>query len=178
MVTPIEQEPTAAPSPWVVRWAGLVPAGGSVLDVAAGGGRHTRFFLRRGHPVTATDNDVTGLADLSGQPGVTVLQVNLEDGSPWPLPGRTFSGVVVTNYLWRPLLSVLIASIAPGGSLIYETFAAGNERFGKPSNPDFLLEPGELLEIVRGKFEVRGYEHGEVAEPRRAMRQRIAAVRL
>jgi SAM-dependent methyltransferase len=178
MVTPIGQEPTVAPSPWIVRWVGIVPTAGSVLDVAAGSGRHTRFFLARGHPVTAIDTDVTGLADLSGRPDATILQADLEDGSPWPLPGHTFAAVVVTNYLWRPLLPQLVACVAPGGAFIYETFAAGNERFGKPSNPDFLLKPGELLEAVRQQLEVRGYEQGEAAEPRRAMRQRIAAVRL
>ncbi|HYM30931.1 MAG TPA: class I SAM-dependent methyltransferase [Candidatus Cybelea sp.] len=175
MVAERDQHLVVAPSLWVVRWAHLVPPGGAVLDVAAGGGRHTRYFAGLGHPVLAIDRDVAALdRDLAG---VAALEADLEDGSPWPLPGRTFAAVIVTNYLWRPILPFVVASVAPGGALIYETFARGNERFGKPSNPAFLLEPGELLEAVRGQLTVRAYEHGEDDVPKRAMRQRIAAVR-
>lgn len=165
-----------AASGWIGRWAGLVPAGGAVLDLAAGSGRHGRLFAARGHPVTLLDRDVSGLADLSGQPGIDILEADIEAG-PWPLADRTFAGVVVTNYLWRPLLDRIVAAVAPGGALLYETFAVGNERFGRPRNPDFLLRPGELLDAVRGRLEVRAYEHGETADPP-AMRQKIAAVRL
>jgi SAM-dependent methyltransferase len=151
-----------------------------VLDLACGSGRHARLFLARGHPVTAVDIDVTGLADLEGRAGVELLRADLEN-APWPLEGRRFAGVVVANYLWRPLLPRIVASVAPldqgGGALIYETFAAGNERFGKPGNPDFLLRDGELLEAVRGRLAVVAYECLEVAEPRPARVQRIAAVR-
>jgi SAM-dependent methyltransferase len=164
------------PSAWVRRFADRIPAGGSVLDLAAGGGRHTRLLLGRGHPVVAIDRDVTGLADLQADPAVTVLAADLEDCRPWPLGERRFAGVVVTNYLHRPLLPAIVAAAAPGGCLIYETFATGNERFGKPSNPDFLLRPGELLEAVRGRMTVIAYENLEVSEPRPAMVQRIAAV--
>lgn len=164
------------PSAWIERFAGLAPAGGAILDVAAGGGRHARLFRRRGHPVVAVDIDLAGLADLADDPGVECLRHDLEDGSPWPLAGRVFAGVVVTNYLWRPVLPDIVASVAPGGALLYETFAAGNERFGKPGNPDFLLRPGELLEAVRGRLRVVAYEDIEVATPRPAMVQRIAAV--
>jgi SAM-dependent methyltransferase len=163
-------------SGWVRRFADRILAGGPVLDLAAGGGRHTRLFVTRGHPVVAVDRDVTGLADLQGNPAVTILAGDLENDRPWPLGDRRFAGVVVTNYLHRPLLPVIVAAVAPGGCLIYETFAAGNERFGKPSNPDFLLRPGELLEAVRGRLTVLAYENLEVAEPRPAVVQRIAAV--
>jgi SAM-dependent methyltransferase len=167
----------AEASAWVERFARLVPTGGPVLDLAAGGGRHTRLFLAAGHPVTAVDRDITGLADLASQPTAEITQADLEDGSLWPLGERRFAGVVVTNYLHRPLLPLLVAAVAPGGCLIYETFAAGNERFGKPTNPAFLLQPGELLEVVRGKLEVVAYENLQVAQPRPAVVQRIAAIK-
>ncbi len=164
------------PSAWVRRFADRIPASGPVLDLAAGGGRHTRFLLGRGHPALAVDRDVTGLADLQADPAVTIVASDLEDDRPWPLGERRFAGVVVTNYLHRPLLPAIVAAVAPGGCLIYETFAVGNERFGKPSNPDFLLRPGELLEAVRGRLTVLAYENLEVSEPRPAVVQRIAAV--
>ncbi|MCW5889132.1 MAG: methyltransferase domain-containing protein [bacterium] len=162
----------AAPSDWIVRFAPRVRSGGSVLDVAAGAGRHARLFLARGHAVTAIDRDV---ARLMPHPALRAIAADLEDGSPWPLPGARFDAVVVTSYLWRPLLPVLVDAVAPGGLLLYETFAVGNARFGKPSNPDFLLRPGELLEAVRGRLVVAAYEHGEVVSPRPAVVQRIAA---
>lgn len=162
-----------APSEWIVRFAPRVRAGGTVLDVAAGAGRHARLFLARGHAVTAIDRDVGRLAP---HPALRAIAADLEDGSPWPLAGERFDAVVVTNYLWRPLLPALVEAVAPGGLLLYETFAEGNARFGKPSNPDFLLRPGELLELVRGRLVVAAYEHGETPAPRPAVVQRIAAV--
>jgi SAM-dependent methyltransferase len=163
----------AAPSGWVVRFAPRVRPGGRMLDVAAGAGRHARLFLERGHPVTAIDRDVSR---LPSHPLLRAVAADLEDGSPWPLAGERFDAVVVTNYLWRPLLPAIVDAVAPGGLLVYETFAAGNERFGKPSHPDFLLQPGELLEAMRGRLVVAAYEHGEVSAPRPAVIQRIAAV--
>jgi SAM-dependent methyltransferase len=163
-------------SPWIHRFAGLVPAAGRVLDVACGGGRHTRFFLGRGHPVTAVDRDTSGVKDLQGDPGVEILEFDLEARAPWPFPGRTFEGVVVANYLWRAILPDIVAAVAPGGALIYETFARGQERFGHPHNPDFLLKPGELLEAVRGELRVVAYEDLILDDPPRAV-QHIAAVR-
>lgn len=166
-----------APSPWVVRFASLVPPGGIVLDVACGRGRHSRMFLRRGNRVLAVDKDTSGMAHLIGHPDLEVLEVDLEDGRPFPLAGRRFDGVVVTNYLFRPLLPALVEAVAPEGALIYETYARGHERFGPPTNPDFLLEPGELQEAVRGRLEVVAYEEGMIEEPRRALVQRICATR-
>jgi SAM-dependent methyltransferase len=163
------------PSPWIVQWAGLVAANATVLDVAAGGGRHTRFFADRGHTITAIDRDVSALV---ARPNVEVVQADLEDGSAWPLPGRVFGAVVVTNYLHRPLLPEVLDVLAPGGVLLYETFMEGNERFGRPSRPEFLLKDGELLELVRGRFSVVAYEARLVSEPKMAMIQRIAARKL
>ena len=158
-----------APSPWVVRWASLVTQG-TVLDVACGSGRHARLFLERGLKVVAVDRDPQDI------PGARFMQANLEDGSPWPLSGEEFEGVVVTNYLNRILFPAIQKSLKPGGVLIYETFMLGNERFGKPSNPAFLLRPGELLECFKG-LAVEGFEEGEVQTPKPAMIQRLCAVR-
>lgn len=163
------------PSRWVARFAPLVPAGGQVLDLAAGAGRHSRLFLQRGHPVLAIDRDLAALEAIEDE-RLTCLTADLE-AAPWPLAGRRFAGLVVTNYLHRPILPLLVEAVAEGGALLYETFAVGNEALGRPRNPDFLLRPGELLEAVRGRLEVVAYEHGEVAAPRPAVIQRIAAVR-
>ena len=169
-------EPASA---WVRRWSHLAPAGGSVLDVACGRGRHARWFHSLGHRVTALDRSAEALAaiGLPAERFETVL-ADIENG-PWPLAGRQFDAVVVTNYLWRPLLPTLLASLAPGGVLIYETFAAGNETVGKPSRPDFLLQPGELLQLCQSLRTV-AYEDGfETALAGTTARfvQRIAAVR-
>jgi SAM-dependent methyltransferase len=163
-----------SPSPWVLRWASQIRPGGMVLDVAAGAGRHARLLASLGFEVDAVDRDATLFNDLPS--GIRLLQADIE-GGPWPYAGRRFDGIVVTNYLHRPLLPLLVDSLEPGGMLIYETFARGNERFGKPSNPAFLLDPGELLEAVRGKLHVIAYEDLTVAEPKLAMVQRIAARR-
>jgi SAM-dependent methyltransferase len=152
-----------------------VPVAASVLDVAAGGGRHALFFAARGHKVTVVDRDTSALAI---QPDLEILQADLENGRPWPLPGRRFGALVVANYLHRPLMAVLLDSLEAGGVLLYETFMEGNERFGKPSNPNFLLKDGELLDLVRGKFSVVAYEARMISDPKMAMVQRIAARRL
>ena len=165
----------STPSPWVVRFAPMVASGGRVLDVACGSGRHARLFAALGHAVNAVDRDVSSVGELPAL--VQILQADIETG-PWPYAGQVFAGVVVTNYLYRPLMATLIASVAPGGVFIYETFAAGNEQYGRPSRPDFLLQPGELLETVRGQLQVWAYENTYVDLPKPAMVQRIAAVRL
>jgi SAM-dependent methyltransferase len=163
---------TEQASDWVQRWSHLVPYGATVLDVACGFGRHMRWFAQRGHPVTGVDSSAEAIASLQGL-GEAVC-ADIENG-PWPFQGRRFGGVVVTNYLWRALLPTLVAGVAPGGALIYETFAAGNETVGKPSRPDFLLRPGELLQACRG-LRIVAYEDGFVDSPARFV-QRIAAVR-
>ena len=164
----------------MLRFAGRVPEAGPVLDLACGMGRHTRLFLARGHPVTAIDRDLSGIADLTGAaggtPGLEALEADLEDGSPFPLAGRRFAGIVVTNYRYPPLFPALVAALSPGGVLIYETFGLGNERFGRPRNPAHLAKPGELLEVVRGHLRVVAYEDLIDEAPKPAARQRLCAV--
>jgi SAM-dependent methyltransferase len=165
------------PSEWVKRWIGLIAGGGEVLDLACGAGRHSRHLAALGYRVRAVDGDakaVDGLADASG---IEAQVVDLER-APWPFGQRRFAGIVVTNYLHRPLFEHLPAALAEDGVLIYETFAQGNERFGKPSNPDYLLRPGELLDVVRGRLRVIAYEDIQVQAPKPAMVQRICAVGL
>ena len=161
----------SAPSAWVARWAHLVAPGGTVLDVAAGSGRHSALFAARGHAVTAVDRDA---AALQGIGGVDTIVADLES-APWPLPGRSFDAVVVTNYLWRPRLPDVIAAVAAGGVLLYETFAAGNETVGRPFRPDFLLARGELLVAVAG-LRIVAFEDGFLTDPDRFV-QRVVAVR-
>ena len=164
-----------APSDWVCRYAPLIRAGGRVLDVACGGGRHARVLAGLGLRVEAVDRAAEVLGGLAGVAGVTVRVADLENG-PWPYAGEQFDGVIVTNYLHRPLYPRLLAALAPDGALIYETFAVGNERFSRPSNPAFLLKPGELLELARGRLHVIAYEDLYVEAPQPAMVQRICAV--
>ncbi len=168
------------PSAWIQRWAKLIAPSGKVLDLAAGTGRHANWLQAPGHEVTAIDRDKAALAQLSI--GVEAIEADLEDGSPgrvlWPLGARQFGGIVVANYLHRPLLPRLHAALGADGILIYETFGLGNERFGRPTNPDFLLRPGELLEFCRDFALVAlAYECVEIQEPRPAMVQRLAALK-
>jgi SAM-dependent methyltransferase len=166
------------PSAWITRFGAEVTPPGPVLDVACGGGRHARWFAARGCDVVAIDRDLTGIADLAGSAHVELVAADLEDGSPFPVLAAPFGAVVVTNYLWRPILDVLAALVGPGGWLLYETFAAGNERFGRPANPEHLLRRNELLDLARRHgLIVVAYEDVEVLEPRRAVVQRIAATR-
>jgi SAM-dependent methyltransferase len=158
------------PSAWVLRWASLVERG-PVLDVACGAGRHAIFFAERGFEVFAVDRD-----DQALPASIRFVRRNLEDGSPWPWPGKRFAAIVVTNYLHRPLLPVLAESLEDGGVLLYETFMAGNERYGKPSNPSFLLRPGELVEVFSGLTLV-AFEQGVAERPKKAVVQRLCAVR-
>ncbi len=159
-----------APSPWVQRWTPLIRRGGTVLDVACGSGRHLRSLSSQGFALTGVDRDEAALAPLRERGRIVVADI---ENGPWPLAGESFDAVIVTNYLWRPLLPVLVASVAEGGVLIYETFALGNETFGKPSNPAFLLRPGELLEACAA-LHVVAYEDGVLDAPLRRV-QRIAA---
>lgn len=166
--------PTAA-SPWVVRWLDRVPAGSEVLDLACGGGRHTAAALGRGMHVTAVDRDVQLLAALPTQ--AERIEADLEQGT-WPLGERRFDVIIVANYLHRPLFGAIAAGLRPGGVLIYETFAIGNERYGKPSNPNFLLAPGELHAAFASVLHILAFEDGFAAGPRSARLQRIAALRM
>lgn len=167
----------SGPSPWILRFSPLVPADGTVLDLACGGGRHGRLFLERGHAVTFLDRDLSGVADLRSTPAARLIEADLESGQPWPLPGQHFAAIVVANYLWRPLFADLIGAVASGGVLLYETFLRGNERFGRPGNPDFLLAPNELFERCKDAFDIRAFEQGEEDTPYPAARQRICAVK-
>lgn len=163
---------TEAASAWVQRWSHLVPSGGSVLDVACGHGRHLRWFAQRGHAVTGVDRSPEAIEAV--QPLGRAVLADIENG-PWPFEGERFDAVIVTNYLWRALLPTLADSVTEGGVLLYETFATGNESVGKPSRPDFLLQPGELLQASRG-LHVVAYEDGFCDRPERFV-QRLAAVR-
>jgi SAM-dependent methyltransferase len=160
------------PSPWIMRWAALIRPGGRVLDVAAGHGRHARALAAQGMRVTAVDIDVGGLADAAG---LEVLAADLETGA-WPFTADAFDGIIVANYLHRPHFPHLIASLAAGGVLLFETFGQGNEKLGRPRNPDFLLAPGELLRAFAA-LHVVAYEHGIEQHPRPAVRQRLCAVK-
>jgi SAM-dependent methyltransferase len=161
------------PSPWMRRFLPLIRPGGRVLDLAAGAGRHTRLLREHGFGVCAVDRDIAQLAGFAGL-DCEVRECDLEAGAPWPLGGG-YDGIVVANYLHRPLFPAIVAALADGGVLLYETFARGNERFGRPRNPDFLLRPGELLEAF-ATLAVVAFEQGEVSAPRPAVIQRIAAV--
>jgi len=163
------------PSAWVCRFAPLIRVGGLVLDVACGAGRHARYLAGLGYRVEAVDRDAEALRGLASVPGVTARAADLE-GGPWPYAGQSFDAIVVANYLHRPLFPHLLAALADGGVLIYETFAAGNERYGRPGNPDFLLKPGELLELARRRLRVVAYEDLHVEVPRPAMIQRLCAI--
>ncbi|HLJ63639.1 MAG TPA: SAM-dependent methyltransferase [Stellaceae bacterium] len=165
------------PSPWVRRFAGLLPAGGRVLDLAAGGGRHTGFLRAAGHAVVAVDRDIAALAASFGHdPHCTIRALDLEDGAPWAL-GEDYAGIIVTRYLHRPLFPDIIRALAPGGMLIYETFMVGNERLGHPTNPAFLLRKDELFEVFAKSLGILAFEQGRVDEPRPAMIQRMAAIK-
>jgi SAM-dependent methyltransferase len=158
------------PSAWVERWAPLIPRGGKVLDVACGEGRHARYLSRLGYEVTGVDRDTHVIE------GVRFVRADLEDGSPWPFRGQRFAGIVVTNYLHRPLFPALEAGLEEDGVLIYEIFMAGNERYGRPSNPAFLLRAAELLQAFRA-LSTLGFEQGLVERPKMAVVQRLCAIR-
>lgn len=177
-------DPVDHPSSWIVRFAPLIPPG-EVLDLACGGGRHSRLLAAMGRKVLAVDRDANALARIS-DPNISTLQHDLEqeegEQAAWPFEPNRFAGIVVTNYLHRPLLPSILASLASNGVLLYETFATGNDQFGKPSNPAFLLKPGELLEVVRtytaSTIRIVAFEDGYADQPRPAMVQRICVIRV
>ncbi len=167
------------PSAWFVRYAGLIQRDASVLDLACGHGRHARFFAERGARVTAVDRDAAALQSLAATQIVATECRDLE-GDAWPYDSSSFDAIIVCNYLWRPTFASLSATIKPGGVLLYETFMDGNERYGKPSQPDFLLRSNELLVLVRDAFRVVAYEEGDefdtTGQPF-AVKQKIAAIK-
>lgn len=165
----------AAPSPWIVRFAPLIPPGARVLDLACGQGRHSRFLAARLCDVVAVDRDAQALAALAGVPRVTTIAADLE-GGPWPLPAQRFDAIVVANYLHRPLMPRLLDALESEGTFLYETFAAGNEVYGRPSNPDHLLGADELLSLLREPLTIVAFEQGRVGSAQPAVIQRIAAV--
>ena len=158
-----------------MQWAPRIAKSGRVLDLACGGGRHARWLASQGFAVDAVDRDAGALAALAECANVTTKVADLEAGA-WPYAGQRFAGIVVTNYLHRPLFPVLLDALAPGGVLIYETFAAGNEQFGRPCNPAFLLKPGELLQVAHGRLEVIAYENLTLGGARPAVVQRMCAL--
>lgn len=165
---------TEAPSLWIQRWAHLITPTSKVLDLACGAGRHMRHLAGLGHAVLGVDRSEEALTSASAW-GQTLL-ADIENG-PWPLNDQQFGAVVVTNYLWRPLWPHILSAVAPGGALLYETFAQGNETVGKPSRADFLLAPGELLHVAaQNGLRVVAYEDGFLSGPDRFV-QRLAAVR-
>ena len=171
------------PSPWIVRFTPLVKAGGCVLDLACGGGRHSRYLLEQGCKVVALDRSIDAVADLSDNPACENICADLETDNavfekPGELSGRHFDGIIVVNYLHRPLFNYFINALAPGGVLIYETFARGNEQFTRPRNPDHLLKSAELLNLAQGGLDVIAYEHGIVEKgPLLGVIQRICAIK-
>lgn len=165
----------AAPSRWIARFAPLIPPGARVLDLACGHGRHSRFLAERLCDVVAIDSDVEALAALAGTPRVTTIAADLESG-PWPLPGERFDAIVVANYLHRPLLPTLLDALTADGVLLYETFAAGNAAYGRPSNSDHLLTDAELLSLLQQRMTIVAFEQGRVDGARPAVLQRVAAV--
>ncbi|MDJ0928856.1 MAG: class I SAM-dependent methyltransferase [Gammaproteobacteria bacterium] len=171
-----EKHPAVEPSAWITRFASLIQPGGKVLDLACGHGRHTRWLATKGFSVLAADIDVAGLGDLRDNPRVEILEIDLEADS-WPFASGGFAGVVIANYLHRPHFTRLPGILAEGGVLLIDTFGAGNERFGRPRNPDFLLQPGELIDAFHPALQVIAYEHGLEWTPRPAVRQRLCAVK-
>jgi SAM-dependent methyltransferase len=171
---PANNRQALQPSSWVVGHAKRIPTDGRVLDLACGSGRHARWLRRQGHTIVAADIKLDGVADLRDQDGIELLETDLEQDN-WTLEGQLFAGIVVTNYLYRPHLPQLIENLQRPGILIYETFAAGNEQYGKPSNPDFLLQPGELLKVFGNDLRVIAFEQGLVEEESPKIMQRLCA---
>lgn len=164
------------PLNWVTRFAPLISSGGTALDLACGNGRHSFLLTKLGFSLTAVDRNTTAISKAKQADNIELIEADLEDGSPWPLADRQFDGIVVTNYLHRPLFPTILASLKENGVLIYETFSLGNEKFGRPTNPDFLLKPGELLKVCSEHLRIVAYEEGLDNNPAPAVKQRLCAV--
>jgi len=165
----------SAPSGWVTRWAKLIPSSGKILDLACGSGRHLRWLLERDQPLIGIDIDTSGAQDLLDPPNLELLETDLEQPG-FQFPDQSYAAIIVTNYLYRPLLPLLPKQLGADGVLIYETFAEGNEEFGRPSNPDFLLRPDELLNTYTNHLQIAGFEQGYIDKPKPAIVQRICAI--
>lgn len=170
----IEQISIEPPSTWIVKHAPLIRNNGRVLDLACGNGRHAIWLAKQGYRVDALDRDAGALASMAGVDSINVLNVDIEAGG-WPDSGQRYDGIIVSRYLYRPLLSRLAEMLKLGGILIYETFMIGNERYGRPRNPDFLLRPNELLDVYSPLLSIIAFEQGEVKTPRLAVTQRLCA---
>ena len=168
------------PAPWFTRHASLVAAGARLLDVACGSGRHARLFAERGVQVTAVDRDAVALQSLTGVDGVAIEHRDIEREA-WPYTPNSFDAMIVCNYLWRPNFDALLATLKPGGVLLYETFMDGNERYGKPSRPDFLLRSNELIARAHPAFRVVAFAEGDelnASGESIAVKQKVAAIKL
>ena len=167
---------TEKPLEWITRFAPLVKSGGTVLDLACGNGRHTHYLAGLGYEVTALDRDLSGIGATETADRIELIKADLEDDNPWPLGSRKFDGVIVTNYLYRPIFPAIIDALEEEGALIYETFSLGNEEYGRPSNPNYLLKPTELLSVCTNRLRVIAYEEGVLKTPSPAVKQRVCAV--
>ena len=165
------------PLDWIARFVPLVKSDGTFLDVACGNGRHARYLINLGYQVTAMDRDISAIRKSKNADSIELIEADLEDGSPWPLGSRKFDGIIVSNYLYRPLFPAIIDALDDDGILIYETFSLGNEKYGRPSNPNFLLKPGELLSACSDELRVIAYEDGLLKTPSPAVKQRICAIK-
>lgn len=163
-------------SPWIRKYSSLFPKEFPILDVACGKGRHSFHMQNLGYDVVAVDKDTTAINDCQPPSNIFVVEADLENHL-WPFSRQVFSGVIVVNYLWRPLFQDIFSSLAPGGVLLYDTFAQGNENFGRPRNPDFLLAPDELKTLCTETFDIFDYFHGAITSPAPAVRQSIAAIK-
>ncbi|MBI06025.1 MAG: SAM-dependent methyltransferase [Rhodospirillaceae bacterium] len=162
------------PSPWITRFASKIASGSKVLDLACGNGRHSRYLLRLGHTVTACDINISALTDIKDEARLEIIACDLEN-SPWPFGDRHFAAIIITNYLHRPLFPDVVATLAPAGLLLYETFAAGNEAFGRPRNPKYLLKRGELISGILDNLTIIAYEDVTIDTPHPACVQRVCA---
>lgn len=164
-------------SEWVRRYYRQFPKNGFILDLAGGTGRHARFLSQKGFKILLVDNQISKAKDLQNVEGIKLVECDLEDGNSLPFPASTFQGIVVTNYLYRPIFPQLLCLLEVGGILIYETFAVGHEKYGRPTNPDYLLKSGELINLVSPQMRVIAYEEHSITRPTKAYVQSLVAAK-